>query len=150
HLRYDGSDTTLAVPLAEHAAMVREFAESHARRFGFGFEGRALIAESIEVEAESVGGDHVVSITARAGAPGNSIKQTRFYSKGAWHDAPVFLTEDLGADQHVEGPALLIEPHQTIVVEPGWCAMMRASGAVVMERSAPSASLATLARHPAT
>ena len=51
HIRYDGSDTTLAVPLAEHEAMAKHFATLHAQLFGFGFEGKNLIAESIEVEA---------------------------------------------------------------------------------------------------
>ncbi|HVT23831.1 MAG TPA: hydantoinase/oxoprolinase family protein, partial [Rhizomicrobium sp.] len=53
HLRYDGSDTTLAIPLADYASMAAQFAEKHAQLFGFGFEGRKLIVESLEVEAMS-------------------------------------------------------------------------------------------------
>src|SRR5262249_46240993 len=48
HLRYDGSDTTLPVVLAARDTMADAFARDHARQFGFGFEGRALIAESVE------------------------------------------------------------------------------------------------------
>ena len=54
HIRYEGSDTTLAVPLASAAEMPKAFARDHARQFGFGFEGRALIVESMEVEAYSL------------------------------------------------------------------------------------------------
>ena len=140
HLRYDGSDTSLPIELSDHGSMARAFAEAHARRFGFGFEGRALIAESIEVEAESVEGSAGPAPRARSAHPGKPVEQTRFYSQGAWHEAPLFRSEELGAGQSVEGPALLIEPHQTIVVEPQWRATMRQSGAVVMERNAPSAS----------
>ena len=34
----------------------------------------------------------------------------------------------------IDGPALLIEPHQTIVVEPGWRAEVRASRCLVLTR----------------
>ena len=52
-MRYVGSDTALAVPLATADEMSRTFVVAHARQFGFGFEDRPLIAESIEVEAFS-------------------------------------------------------------------------------------------------
>ena len=148
HLRYDGSDTTLPVPLGGRAAMIQEFGQNHSRRFGFGFEGRELIAESIEVEAESGAFEHAIGRGTQAHASGASIKLTRFLSQGAWHDAPVFRTEDLAAGQTLEGPALLIEPHQTIVVEPNWRAVMRASGALVMERVVPTSPTAGNAAVP--
>jgi len=53
HIRYDGSDTTLGVTLSDSAAMAEEFAAKHAQLFGFGFEGKKLIVESIEIEAQS-------------------------------------------------------------------------------------------------
>ncbi len=53
HLRYDGSDTALAVPLSNLEEMSAAFTTAHARQFGFGFEGRGLVVESIEVEASS-------------------------------------------------------------------------------------------------
>jgi 5-oxoprolinase (ATP-hydrolysing) len=137
HVRYDGSDTTLPVALEGHDAMARRFAEEHARRFGFGFEGRALIAESLEAEAENVSAETRPSPVAAKKANGAPVAHSRFYSRGAWQEAAVFQSEDLAAGQIAEGPALLIEPHQTIVVEPGWRAEMQGSGAVVMTRIAP-------------
>jgi 5-oxoprolinase (ATP-hydrolysing) len=52
-IRYEGSDTTLPIPLASLSDMIRDFAEAHARLFGFGFEGKSLIVESVEVEGDS-------------------------------------------------------------------------------------------------
>jgi 5-oxoprolinase (ATP-hydrolysing) len=146
HMRYDGSDTTLAIALTEFDAMVREFAESHARRFGFGFEGRALIAESIEVETESVEKTAAATTMSRRKVTGLPLKASQFYSQGTWHGAQVFRTDDLSEGQGVDGPGLLIEPHQTIVIEPGWSAMMRARGTIVMERSLPPSARALRAQ----
>ena len=39
-------------------------------------------------------------------------------------------------DKIVEGPALIIEPNSTIVVEPGWSARLTGSGQLALERSA--------------
>ncbi len=143
HIRYDGSDTTLPITLASCEEMTARFAKDHARRFGFGFEGRPLIAESLEAEAESASDTFSGPRLASEKSRGSPVARTRFYSRGAWQEANVFQSADLAAGQTIEGPALLIEPHQTIVVEPGWRAQMRASRSIVMTSSAaPSASLA--------
>jgi len=136
YLRYAGSDTTLPIALSDYRTMAAQFAQKHAQLFGFGFEGRELIAESLEVEAAS-------GETARrdpqeeacsAGVMPEPLARSRFYSQGAWHDAPVYRSEDLSPGHSVGGPALLIEPHQTIVVEPGWRAEMIAGAALVLRR----------------
>ena len=154
HLRYDGSDTTLGIPLSSVAEMTRAFATAHARQFGFGFEGRSLIAESIEVEATSSpspprsGGEgrgegaanpskistppHP-TLSPGSGGEGNVV---RFFSQGGWHDAPVHRTVELASGAVVTGPALLIEPHQTIVIEQGWRAEVRPSRCLVLTRVA--------------
>ncbi|HEX4080277.1 MAG TPA: hydantoinase B/oxoprolinase family protein [Rhizomicrobium sp.] len=142
HVRYTGSDTTLAIPLADADEMSRAFAEAHARQFGFGFEGRPLILESIEVEAASQESETGVRAPAQGNARGSgSSHRARFYSRGSWHESEVLSVDEMdpGAPKH--GPALLIEAHQTIVVEPGWRAEVTQARAVLLsrieERSAP-------------
>jgi 5-oxoprolinase (ATP-hydrolysing) len=151
HLRYDGSDTTIPVELG--ADMADAFAKMHAQQFGFGFEGRALIAESVEVEATSAQ-EHPSPLMeeadgARSATDGGGVLSTAgeggaqrvtFFSQGAWHDAVVHRTENLAASVNIDGPALLIEPHQTIVVEPGWRAEITAGRAVVLTRVAARAA----------
>ena len=61
----------------------------------------------------------------------------RFYSNGAWREAQVYLREHLPLGARVDGPALVIEPHQTIVVEDGWRAEITAKNHVVMQRVKP-------------
>jgi len=172
HLRYDGSDTTLPIAFGPLDAMGADFAAAHARLFGFGFEGRGLIVDSIEVEAMSSPSDFPPPFTgevasarsARDGggsyisnpslapplAPsGHSPRErgekegARFYSQGLWHDATVHRTSQFDPGDSVPGPALLIEPHQTIVVEPEWRAAMLPSRALVLSRAIAKATAAT-------
>ena len=153
HIRYEGSDTALALPPASAAELQKAFVRDHSRRFGFGFEGKRLIVESIEVEAFSLpknpppqsggGGGGAPSASLRsAPLPQSGGGYQRFFSQGAWHDAIVRRSETLGCGESVEGPALLIEPHQTVVVEPGWRARMTASRALILTRDAARATAA--------
>jgi 5-oxoprolinase (ATP-hydrolysing) len=149
HIRYEGSDTTLPIALGTMRDMASEFAAAHARLFGFGFEGKPLIVESIEVEAASGETSSLSPIVHRGGshgAAGHPVgkreKSSRFFSQGAWHGAEVHRTKDLSGGTRLRGPALLIEPHQTIVIEHGWSAEITNAGAVVLSRGEPPAKAA--------
>ena len=137
-IRYDGSDTTLAIALSDYQTMAAQFAQKHAQLFGFGFEGRGLIVDSLEVE--SVSGESArpaeTSDVVQTPSP-EPAAQSRFYSHGKWRDVPVYRSEDLSAGWGTSGPALLIEPHQTIVVEDGWRADMTEARAIVLKRVSP-------------
>ncbi len=153
HMRYRGSDTALPIALAEREAMAADFAATHARLFGFGLEGQPLIAESVEVEVASAqvsssGLTPSVSPGTRPGSPPPLLcggGKTRFYSQGAWHEAAVFEIAQMEADAEIAGPALLIEPHQTIVVEAGWRARVDPARAVVLTREGAVARAAEAA-----
>ena len=142
HIRYEGSDTALPIPYGEIAEMAEAFAQAHARQFGFGFEGRPLIAESVEVEARDVPSQE--NVEAPGLPPASSPKAgeravLKFYSQGAWHTAEVHFAAEA---RTVDGPALIVEPHQTIVVEPGWCAALDPAKGTILRRVAERASVA--------
>ncbi|MEI9988783.1 MAG: hydantoinase B/oxoprolinase family protein [Rhizomicrobium sp.] len=158
HIRYEGSDTALPIAFGGLDQMAHAFAEAHARAFGFGFEGRPLIAESVEVEARDVpspppgervrvGGsrdlhgrrDPLTPALSPEGGEGESLK---FFSQGAWHAARVLRTEALRASVALDGPALIVEAHQTIVVEPGWHAEIDPAKGTILRHVAERARLA--------
>ena len=134
-LRYAGSDTTIEVALATPAAMRRAFERVHKSRFGFVDRAKAIAIEA--VSAEAVGGaGRLAERTRRAKlvTPLVPTRATRFFSHGAWRAANVYLRETLPVGAGVDGPALIIEPHQTIVVEQGWQASITAKNHVLMTR----------------
>ena len=146
-LRYAGSDTTIEVALTTRAAMRRAFERAHKSRFGFVDPAKAIAIEA--VSAEAVGGaarlaEQPRKIPSKDGRPSTPYAQlgaafvaaraTRFFSHGAWREANVYLREALPIGAAVDGPALVIEPHQTIVVEQGWRAAITAKNHVLMTR----------------
>src|SRR5258708_33584529 len=56
--------------------------------------------------------------------------QTEFAQDGVRHAAPGFHRDDLRAGDRIDGPARLIEPTGTGIVEPDWRAELDAKGAL--------------------
>ena len=61
-------------------------------------------------------------------------RRTQFFSAGEWHKADVYTRDQLKIGHKVKGPAIIMEPHQTIVVEPGWQAELTAKNHLVLSR----------------
>ncbi|MFN6961673.1 MAG: hydantoinase/oxoprolinase family protein, partial [Rhodocyclaceae bacterium] len=140
HIRYAGTDTVLAVDATfpEHDDIARlraEFETLHKRRFGFVADNKALVIDAVEVEtvgggAAQMEGEGMATIE---GAPVLS-RSTRFYSQGQFHEAPVALRSDIKPGQRLDGPAIIIEPNQTVIVEDGWQAELTAKDHIVLRR----------------
>ncbi len=134
HLNYKGTDTALPVPLGPEADMIAAFEDAHRKQFGFIFENRPVIVDSLEVEAIGGGAGIHEPEDATAQWLANAESETRFFSNGTWHDAGIYRRVSLTPGALVKGPALIIEPHQTIVVEPGWQAKINSRNHVVLTR----------------
>jgi 5-oxoprolinase (ATP-hydrolysing) len=135
HIRYAGTDTALEVPAGSLEEMKSAFQAAHRARFGFIDESKELVVEAVAVEA--VGGGAKFSepeLPPVANALPAPARKTRFFVNGAWHDANVFLREGLNPGHTVEGPAIVIEPNQTIVVDDGWQAAVNTKNHLVLRR----------------
>jgi len=136
-IRYDGTDSALPVPFG-HGSIQRakdDFEAAHKAQFGFVYENKPLIVEAVGVEG-SDGGTHgrdeiESDLEETAASP---WKSRSIFADGAWRDAGIFRRGDLKPGHKVAGPALVIEPNQTIVVEPGWQAGITARDHVLLRR----------------
>ena len=153
HIRYAGTDMALVVPafsiepsVERHREDVRRtpqlpamksaFEAAHKSRFGFIDETKDLVVEAVSVEAIGGGTKFTEPVLPTTGDPLPSpTRRTRFYSRGQWHDATVYTRTQLSPGHAVAGPAIVIEPHQTIVVEDGWRASITAKNHLVLERA---------------
>jgi len=122
-------------PLLPLANMIADFEAAHRSQFGFVFEGKAILVESIEVEAVGGGAEIDEPETSLSSVTPNPSSTTCFYSAGAWHDAGIYLREGLKPGAQITGPALIVEAHQTIVVEPGWRAELTARNHILLTRA---------------
>ena len=134
HIRYSGTDTAIAVPAGTRAAMQEAFQTAHKARFGFMDETKALVVEAVEVEAVGGGAKFEEAASSEQAGEPVATERTRFFAKGQWHDAAIVRREAMTPGQSVAGPAIIIEPNQTVIVEEGWSAKLTARDHLVLVR----------------
>ncbi len=128
--------------------MKSSFQSAHRAQFGFIDESKELVVEAVSVEAVGGGAKFVEPELPRTRAPLPAPKaRTRFFSNAAWHDAAVHLRDALAPGHRVPGPALVIEPHQTVVVEAGWQADVTAKNHLLLTRTVPLARAHAIGTH---
>jgi 5-oxoprolinase (ATP-hydrolysing) len=135
HLAYRGSDTTLTVLMGPLEAMIEQFELAHRRRFGFIAPDQDIVIETLVAEGTGAAPAQASEIVASVDAGGFILGNTRFYSSGQWHAANIYRRDGMTVDQNLPGPALIIEPHSTIVVEAEWSAHRNPSGALILTKS---------------
>jgi 5-oxoprolinase (ATP-hydrolysing) len=145
HLRYAGTDSALPILLASLRGMRALFEIAHQQRFGFISPEKDIEIEAIEVEARGGGNDVAlippldgegVGEGMKGGTPSKAHTKAEMFTQGAWHETPIFLRAALGPGHALEGPALIIEDHQTVVVEPEWRAEVTAHNHLLLTRIA--------------
>ncbi len=134
HLKYEGTDTALAVPLAALEEMQRYFEDAYRKQFSFLMPGKPLIAEAVSVEAVAAGEVIEEGVHGKK-AEAWPVETVRMFSGGRWHEAPLYRREDLGPGQRVAGPAVIAEANATTVIEPEWRAEVTALDHLVLERA---------------
>ena len=141
HVRYQGTDTALVVPLEGGLDGIRAaFEAGYRQRFAFLMPSRGLVVEAVSVEAVGAGERFEPPLQADAAphVPAPDA-QVRMYS-GGWHDAGLFVRESLAPGAVIDGPAIVAERNATTVVEPGWRATLTAAGPIELQRVRPRAT----------
>ncbi|MCA1992562.1 MAG: hydantoinase B/oxoprolinase family protein [Coleofasciculus sp. S288] len=139
HLKYEGTDSTLMVDFDTAADMRQQFEQAHRQRYGFIVEEKGLIVEAVSVEL--VYQTQVLeepTIERKTDELPQPVATVQMYTSEAWHDTPVFKREDLQPGDCITGPALIIEPTGTNVIEPSWQAELTSRNHLILNRSQES------------
>jgi 5-oxoprolinase (ATP-hydrolysing) len=158
HLRYQGTDVAVPVPhLDSWEACLGEFEAQHLREFGFVLAGRQVWVDVVRVRvrqqssfalaeqaytSEQLDAFSVAEPAAQALVPEH---EAYFASLGGWAPCPVYDSAAL-RDVQVSGPALVVQPGSTVVVEPGCRAFCLRSGNIVLHVARPDGAAAAAAR----
>ena len=141
--RYKGQAYEIVVPVAEtlDAAAIADaaarFHELHMQQYAHA-ERRAT-PEIVTLRLAAVGrlpkpGARPYSPSAEAAAK----RSRRVCFAGRWGDAPVLARASLRPAEPLAGPAVIEEPHSTILLPPGWSLACAASGDLIAEMTRPA------------
>ncbi|KAK7893837.1 hypothetical protein LTR67_006538 [Exophiala xenobiotica] len=156
NMRYQGSDTNLMILKPDTWDFASEFKERHRREFGFTFE-KPLLVDDVRVRSIASSDNHAENSPAvqlKAGPVKDIVQAPRettkvyFDSRGRV-DTPVYLLHSIEKYARINGPAIIIDETQTIVVAPNavasvleTCIVLDLKDEQSLERK-PSSSLAT-------
>jgi N-methylhydantoinase A len=141
-LRYVGQQNEVAVELtgdprdARDAEALRQMFET-AYFAQYGVNPSHVPVELVSWRVTAEGPRPEFGGVARPGSIHGAAKSAR--PIGLWPDAgdvPVYDRSALGAGQHVAGPVIVEERETTIVVPPGWSAVVDDIGCLIATRSA--------------
>jgi len=136
-LRYEGTDTSIDVPLDRADVMRTAFEVSHQRLFGFITPDRRIAIQSVTSELRNPGGEvRLPDLPRRKEGNAAPIATKAAWFEGEKIESPVFQRDDLRPGDTIEGPALIVEETQTTVVDPGWSMDVATRGDLVITRKA--------------
>ena len=150
-LRYQGTDTGLAVAVDTLAAVRARFDQEHEKRFGFAEPQRAVVIEAVTVELVSAA-ETVMAMRAGTGSDALLHATTLFTinADGSGHaqcEALVYQRSALAPGAVIDGPAVIVEDSSTIIVEPGWQARVDERGNVLLRRTVARARQRAVEQH---
>ena len=139
HLRYDGTDNPLIVDFGTADEIKAQFEEQHKQRYGFVMEEKPLVVEAVAVEAigetESLPDAEAVLVDGETDVAPLATRRVVF--GGVAHETPFYKREDMKPGAVVTGPAVVVEPVGTTVIDPGWEAKVNGRDHLVVTRVVP-------------
>jgi 5-oxoprolinase (ATP-hydrolysing) len=127
NMRYQGSDSQIMTLTPDDSNdYLSVFRDTHQREFSFTSDDRQVIVDDIRVRGtgnsnkivESSPFEALKSLTTKAVNGTQRESTTKVYYETGWHDTPVYLLGKLNTGDVVQGPAMIIDQTQTIVVVP--------------------------------
>jgi len=137
HIRAAAGDNAIEVPLAAPADMAADFAAAYRARFGYDTNAE-LVLDMIRVEAAAASdqaGQAEQSLFKAGQTQAGPIAQADCHMGGAGLRANIYERSGMAADMIIAGPALIIDPVATVVVEPLWQARMADDAMLILTRS---------------
>ncbi len=132
-LRAGDSETSLSVPVASLEEVLSAFAVAHLRRFGFAAKGLRIVIDAVRVEAR-MSSIEAGSLRLPEARVQSSLPATARAWFGSWQEVPLLPSGSLTGS--VKGPALIVEPNSTLVLEPGWQVRRLTGGELMLEAEA--------------
>lgn len=115
------------------AALRAEFEGQHQRRYGFDLDAPVEIATLRVVGRGAMRGVTLPSIEEGGEDPSPALdRYEQVYFDGAWQRTPIYRRYDLVAGNRLQGPAIVVQDDSTVVIEPGYAAVVDRFGNLII------------------
>jgi len=135
YLRYQDSDTSLAVKFENVEGMKLCFENTHRARFGFISPEKLVIIESIQAEVSCQSEQFESNIIIPNKIKTKTLTTQDVFINGKLEETIFYNRDEIKPNEKLSGPAVIIEPTSTIIVEPGWEATLKESNDLILTRT---------------
>lgn len=131
NMGYKGSDTRLMIERPEDDDFLQHFYELHQKEFAFNDIKRDVLVTDIRVRVSGNVTPNLLerspyvdfdNITKKVVGPNKHNSKTPIIFKEGILESKVYLLKDLENGEVINGPALLLDETQTLLIEPNSCA----------------------------
>jgi len=129
-LRAGDSETSLSVPASSYDEVLAAFCAMHLKRFSFAAAERSVIIEAVRVEARMASID-AISLRMPQTVQQSELPATARAWFEAWVNVPLIRSSALQGE--ITGPALIVDPNSTVVLERGWTARRLPGGELMLD-----------------
>ena len=135
-LRPEGTETSLTLEYSSYADMIRRFQEQYEKLYGFRSGGDTIEAVNIRLEIKEE--RDFIGLMGEEESDDNGVPLPLLHQTMYFHDgpvsAPVYRRETLRRSARIEGPAIIIDAQFTVVVDPGFEAVIGKGGIIYLNR----------------
>ena len=135
YLRYKDSDTSLAIKFDIYSSMKLNFENAHRARFGFISPEKAIIIESIQSEVSCQSDQFESNESQQKKSKSQPLTTQNVFFNGDLQKTVFYNRNDIKPNEKLSGPAVIIEPTSTIIIEPGWEAILEDSNDLILTRT---------------
>lgn len=161
NMRYDGSETAIMIALEGTLDAKKAFVDAHHQQFGFTPVNRKLFVDTIRVrvvgrQVSSEASHPPITTSTKTLTPSDrstaapkvsSVRSVYFNTLG-WVDTPVYLFGSITPEAVIQGPALVVDKTQTLLVGPTSTAQMVDDKLVMDVRPPQSHGISTAVLDP--
>ena len=126
-LKYEGSDHTLRVKL--EGDFKKSFEALHKQTYGFKDTNRKIIIDTLICEATAKSPFEPPKFNIPIEGKSST---TQMYVDGEWQEVPLIHRHEMGQNQTLIGPGIILGSTDTIVVDPGWEAKIEKNGNLLL------------------
>jgi len=134
-LRYKDSDTSLPIKFAKFSKMKVDFENTHKSRFGFISPEKVIIIESIQTEVSCQSEQFHSKVSTHNKTNTESLATEDIFINGRLEKTIFYNRDDIKPNEKISGPAVIIEPTSTFIIEPGWDGLLKDSNDLILTRT---------------
>jgi len=130
-MRLAGQEATLELEFKDTEQQLHDdFKETYQNRYGHWIENREIEVESIRVVAAASPDTEINQAIPKATEqpPIDYFADVQFKQKSS--STPVYQRTDLRFSHQIDGPAIILDPYSTTIIEPRWHAKIQNQGTI--------------------